>query len=103
MSCEHPDRDVSYSETGDYDESKVAHCSACGHEWFISQREWRELTSFDEGGKAARSDAALADFVARLSTMTAKDLRRVANIAAKAAETKHHQETGTIPLPPIDG
>ncbi len=49
--CEHPDRDMSYSDTNDYDESKIAHCSACGHEWFLSQREWRELTGFDEGGK----------------------------------------------------
>lgn len=50
MSCEHPDRDVSYSETGDYEESKVAHCSACGYEWVVSRREWHELTGFDEGG-----------------------------------------------------
>lgn len=74
--CEHPDQDTSYREPGDYDESKIAHCSACGHEWLISQKEWR-----------AQSDVGLADFVARTSTMTAKDLRRIANIAAKAAET----------------
>ena len=54
--CEHPDNDVSYSEVGDYTESKIAHCSACGHEWFVSHREWRELTSFDEGGNPRRRD-----------------------------------------------
>ncbi len=49
MTCDHPDKDVSYGDTGDFQESKIARCSACGHEWYLSQKEWRELTSFDEG------------------------------------------------------
>lgn len=51
------------------------------------------------------TDRQLAEVVVKYTSATAKDLRRLSNISAIAAELKHEQETGKVsPAPaPTDG
>lgn len=52
---------------------------------------------------AIANDRALAELIVKYTKCTAKDLRRLSNIAALAADIKHHEEHGTIPSPPTEG
>lgn len=51
------------------------------------------------------TDRQLANVIVQFTRATSKDLRRLSNIAAIAAEIKHEQETGKVsPAPaPTDG
>lgn len=51
------------------------------------------------------TDRAIAEVIVKTTTASARDLRRLSNIAAIAAELKHEQETGCVsPAPvPTDG